>query len=144
VKAALQKVLLEEIPLTQAMGLRVLEAHLGQVILAAPLEPNHNHKSTAFGGSLYSLAVLAGWSLLWLHLRESGLKGHVVIARSQAEFLRPVATDFQASARVDPATARQAVEQFRRKGRAKVPVNVSIGPPGAEQVIFVGVYALVK
>ncbi len=35
------------------------------VVLRAPLAPNANHKGTAFGGSLYSLAVLTGWA--WAH-----------------------------------------------------------------------------
>lgn len=140
----LEKVLLEEIPLTRAMGLKVLEASASQVVLSAPLEPNHNHKRTAFGGSLYSLAVLAGWGLLWVRLKEAGLEGHVVIAKSEVEYLKPVVQDFQATAEADDEAVAWAVELFRRKGKARVIVTTHIGAAGDPGLRFVGTYALVK
>ncbi len=143
-KEALEKVLLEEIPLTRAMGLKVLEASASKVVLSAPLEPNHNHKRTAFGGSLYSLAVLSGWGLLWLRLKEAGLEGHVVIVRSEAEYLRPVVQDFQATAEADEEAVAWAVELFRRKGKARVVVATRIGPSAEPGLRFVGTYALLK
>ena len=56
----LRNVLHEEIPLTKAMGVEVNSYDGHCLVLSAPLDPNTNHKDTAFGGSLYSLAVLAG------------------------------------------------------------------------------------
>jgi thioesterase domain-containing protein len=143
-QAALEKVLREEIPLTAAMGLRVIEAGGSRVVLGAPLEPNHNHKSTAFGGSLYSLAVLAGWGLLWIRLREASLEGHVVIARSEAEYLRPVVGDLRATAEANETVLATALEIYRRKGRAKVLLTARIGEAGEEAVRFVGTYALLR
>ena len=139
----LEAVLREEIPLTQAMGLRVAEASLARVVLAAPLEPNHNHKRTAFGGSLYSLAVLAGWSLLWIRLRDAGLDGHVVIAKSEAEYLRPVIEELVATAEADEGVMAIALEVYKRKGRAKVLLTSRIGPEGNEGLRFLGTFALV-
>jgi thioesterase domain-containing protein len=140
----LQAVLLEEIPLTRAMGLSVTEAGPNRVVLRAPLEPNHNHKRTAFGGSLYSLAVLAGWSLLWIRLKQSELKGHVVIAKSEVEYLRPVIEDLVATAAADEAVLAQAVEVYRRKGRAKVLIRSEIGNEAGVALKFSGTYALLR
>jgi thioesterase domain-containing protein len=76
----LQQILTERIPLTQAMGLQVREAG-ARVVLAFPLALNHNHKCTAFGGSLYSAAVLAGWAWLEAAMLRRGWQGHLVIQR---------------------------------------------------------------
>jgi thioesterase domain-containing protein len=140
----LEAVLREEIPLTQAMDLRVAEASLVRVVLTAPLEPNHNHKRTAFGGSLYSLAVLAGWGLLWIRLRDAGLDGHVVIAKSEAEYLRPVVEELRAAAEADEKVMATALELYRRKGKARVLLTARIGREGEEGLRFFGTYALVR
>jgi thioesterase domain-containing protein len=140
----LEAVLWDQIPLTKAMALEVVEASAAKVVLKAPLEPNHNHKSTAFGGSLYSLAVLAGWSLLWIRLRQAGLEGHVVIANTDVQYLKPVVDDFQATAIADEMAMALAVQVFRNRGRARVMVTSQIGSLVDPSVRFVGTYALVK
>jgi len=56
----LQQTLKHEIPLTQATGIKVFEVTEDSITLRAALENNVNHKSTAFGGSLYSLSLLTG------------------------------------------------------------------------------------
>ena len=126
------------------MGLKVMEASASKVVLSAPIEPNHNHKQTAFGGSLYSLAVLAGWSLLWIRLKEAGLQGHVVIASTDVQYLKPVKEDFRATAEADDHAMELALKIYRSKGRAKVIVTSHIGAEGDPGLRFVGTYALVK
>lgn len=61
------------IPLTQAMQVRVLEIGPDSVRLGAPLSANINHHRTAFGGSLATLATLAAWSLPFSSSRPQGL-----------------------------------------------------------------------
>src|SRR5690606_33240492 len=51
-----------KIPLARAMGVRVERCDSEGLVLTAPLEPNHNHLGTAFGGSLAALATLAGYA----------------------------------------------------------------------------------
>ena len=60
-RAYLEQLLHQDIPLTQALGLSVLDWSHGELRLSLPLAANLNHKSSMFGGSLYSLSVLAGW-----------------------------------------------------------------------------------
>ena len=71
----------DQIPLTQAMGVRLESYDASGLILTAPLAPNHNHLGTAFGGSLATLAILAGYTLLWLELGDRS--SHIVIQESQ-------------------------------------------------------------
>jgi thioesterase domain-containing protein len=142
-EAFLQGVLHAEIPLTRAIGLRVA-AYTGDTLtLAAPLEPNTNHKSTAFGGSLYSVAVLSGWGLLYLRLRDLAISAHVVIHETQVRYLRPVTGELVATARLAPGESlERAVKLFRRRGRARIGLDVQITQEGAAAVAFHGAYVI--
>jgi thioesterase domain-containing protein len=142
-KAELQEVLISEIPLTKAMGLVVEEAGPDLVRLALPLQPNHNHKHTAFGGSLYSAAVLAGWSVLWCALKERGLKAQVVISGSGERFLKAVDGDFSAECAVAPGGLDFAFKALERKGLARVQLDCVVFCKGEACVAFQGSYALV-
>src|SRR5882757_6876459 len=86
----LETFLQEKIPLTRAMGLRVMESNATRLVLEAPLEPNVNHLGTAFGGSLHTLPTLACYAALWTILYEAGLDGHVVVKQSSADYRQPV------------------------------------------------------
>ena len=94
---ALRTVWQEELPITGALGIAVVSAPPGALVLQMPLAPNRNHKGTAFAGSLSALTTLAGWSLLWLALREAGDHAHVVIQDSSMRYLKPVHSDAIAS-----------------------------------------------
>ena len=139
----LQKVLREEIPLTRAMGLEVVRYTGDSLSLKAPLAPNTNHKSTAFGGSLYSVAVLSGWGLVYLLLREHDLKGHVVIQESHTRFLRPV--DDEISAQCSFASSDQVqrfLNTYRRKGLARLKLESQVTSQGSVKLVFNGSYVV--
>jgi thioesterase domain-containing protein len=142
-KELLQEALLEEIPLTKAMGLVVEEAGPDLVRLALPLQPNHNHKQTAFGGSLYSAAVLAGWGVLWCALKERGLRAQVVISGSGERFLRAVDADFSSECVVAPGGLDLAFKTLERKGLARVQLDCVVFCKGEACVAFQGSFALV-
>src|SRR5688572_18436898 len=100
----------QQIPLTQAMGVTV-ESWDGQLlVLHAPLEPNHNHLGTAFGGSLSALATLAGYCLLWLVLGDR--QAHIVVRESTIRYRSPVRGALRALCRLPAA---QELEVFQRK-----------------------------
>ncbi|HXC63200.1 MAG TPA: YiiD C-terminal domain-containing protein, partial [bacterium] len=137
-KAELQEALGHEIPLTKAMGLVVEEAGPGLVRLALPLQPNHNHKHTAFGGSLYSAAVLAGWGVLWCALKERGLKAQVVVCGSGERFLKAVDGDFTAECAAAPGGLDRAFRALERKGLARVQLDSVVFCRGEACVAFQG------
>lgn len=139
----LQNVLAEEIPLTQAIGITVKNFTGDSLTLSAPLENNLNHKTTAFGGSLYSVAVLAGWGLLHMHLRTAELPGKIVIHESRIKYLRPVTGEIIASCSIDVNTGvEKFLEIFRRKKVARVLLSVQILQDGKVAVDFAGRYVV--
>jgi len=142
-EAYLEYVLADEIPLTKAIGIKVKKFTGDSLTLTAPLENNLNHKKTAFGGSLYSIAVLTGWGLLTMHLRAAGLKGQIVIHNSRVNYLRPVTGEIVASCSVD---VNVGIEKFlriyQRKGVSRVLLSVQIRSGDKVAVDFVGRYVV--
>lgn len=139
----LQEVLAEEIPLTKAIGITVKKFTGDSLTLSAPLENNLNHKSTAFGGSLYSVAVLAGWGLLHMHMRAAELPGKIVIHESRIKYLRPVTGEIIATCSIAVDTGIEKFLQiFRRKKVARVLLSVQILQGGKVAVDFTGRYVV--
>jgi len=140
--ANLERTLHEEIPLSRAMGIRVVACNDSSLQLAAPLAPNINHKSTAFGGSLYSLAVLCGWSLLHLKLREAGLHKHIVIQESSIRYLLPVEGEMTAECRLDETAFARFLRTLHKHGRSRLALDVVIMQDGRPAVEFSGRYVV--
>jgi thioesterase domain-containing protein len=140
--AELERTLHEEIPLSRAMGVRVAAYQDNTLQLAAPLAPNTNHKRTAFGGSLYSLAVLCGWGLLQIKLREAGLRKHIVIQASDIRYLLPVNEDMTAECRLDEDAFAHLMRTLEKRGRARLTLDVAIMQDGCPAVEFSGRYVI--
>ena len=93
---AIQAYLYEQIPLSKAMEVRIVEARNNLVILAAPLQPNINHRSTIFGGSASALAILSAWTLINFRLQSEGIETRLVIQKNTMSYDKPITSDFQA------------------------------------------------
>jgi thioesterase domain-containing protein len=138
----LQELIDREIMLAKPMGIIVESADEAAVILRAPLAPNANHKGTAFGGSLYSIAVLTGWAWMTRFLASRRLDAEAVIQESNIRFLAPVHGEMRASIEIP---AQTEVDKFRkmleraRRGRIRLQVNVHAGATLA--TVFDGLFA---
>ncbi len=142
--AALELVLHRDIPLTRDMGLSVLGWLEHELRLQLPLEPNVNHKSTMFGGSLYCGAVLAGWGWLHLRLREAGVEGgHIVIQQGQIDYPSPVTGVAVAVCEaVDENVWQRFMRTYERHGRARIELHTHVLNGEQRAVEFAGQYVL--
>ena len=139
----LQTVLHHEIPLSRDIGIRVVAYEQTSLILQAPLANNINHKQTAFGGSLYSVAVLSGWGLLYLLLEERGIHAHIVIHESQVKYHKPVQGDIVARASLlAAADLERMVKLFHRSGMARINLYAEIRFDDELAVEFHGQYVI--
>jgi thioesterase domain-containing protein len=138
----LQNLINREIKLAKHMAVVVESADDNAMILRAPLAPNSNHKGTAFGGSLYSLAVLTGWAWVTRSLAMHQLDAEAVIQQSSMRFLVPVHGEIRACIEV-PAAA--AVEKFHRMllraGRGRIRLHVHMHEGRALATVFDGLFA---
>ena len=132
-----------KIPLTHAMGVKVEAFDQEKLILTAPLEENHNHLGTAFGGSLGALATLAGYGLLWLELGDP--ECHIVIRSSSISYEKPVHGQLRAICRhPDVSELASFKDAFVKKGKARIHLHVTIEEDGEVCVLFEGVFVAIR
>lgn len=123
----LQQYLHRHIPISSAMRITVTAASREGVELRAALAPNLNHRSTAFGGSVGSLAVLAGWSMLRIGLDAITPVPQIVIQRSTVEYMAPIRADFDAICRRPSEEPWQRFMQaLSRRGRGRLKLLVDV------------------
>lgn len=133
----------EKIPLTRAMGVSVEKSDETGLVVTAPLEPNHNHLGTAFGGSLSALATLAGYAMLWLQLGDR--EAHIVIREGSIRYRRPVRDVLRAVCpRPDPAQLEAFRSTFATTGKAHIKLRVCIEEAGQVCVEFEGDFVALR
>ena len=117
----------QHIPVTQAMSIKALSESKEVLQLSAKLAPNLNHQETAFGGSIASIGILAGWTLIHLRLRGDAHRYKIVIQKSEMEFLHPIEDDFEAECPYPDESVWQPFHAgLDRKGRARIELQSSV------------------
>lgn len=72
------------------MGVRIQQYTGQKFITTMPETGNQNPHHTLFAGSLFSLATLTGWGLIWLMLRERHLGGTIILADAHIRYSKPI------------------------------------------------------
>jgi thioesterase domain-containing protein len=136
---AAEKFLHEQIPITRAMGVRVVANDENGFVIEAPVALNSNHLRTAFGGSINAVATLAAYGFLWLELNEAA--AHVVVAESSIRFLRPVRETIRAIC-LRPAADELAAfrSQFAEKRKARIALRVNVIEGDETAAEFEGIF----
>jgi thioesterase domain-containing protein len=127
-KVEFERTLLRDIPLARAMQVRVVDYDGERLTLAAPLPPNVNDKGCAFGGSLASLLILAGWGLLVLKRGTDDCD--IYVQDSTIRYLAPVWTELRAEARL---AAEESWDAFAAaladRGRGRIAIQARVPDP---------------
>ncbi|KAF0813133.1 hypothetical protein IGB42_02533 [Andreprevotia sp. IGB-42] len=110
--------------------------------LVAPFGPNRNDHGTAFGGSLSTLATIAGWMATNL---AAGDGYDVVIQSGNADFITPLTGNLLTQVQtIDAATLQRFAATLARRGKARLAVNVVIHDQRNAPVLrFAGQYVAV-
>ncbi len=138
---ALELFLHEMIPLAKAMGVGVEVSDDRSLVLCAPKEQNKNSLNTAFGGSLVSIATLAGYGVVWELMRseqkspDEKAHWHIVVKESRAAYRKPVLGDLRA---ICERPAQAAISEFKealaRYGKAKLKLRTRVVEDGQTAV----------
>ena len=129
----------QQIPITRAMGLRVVANDESGFTVEAPVALNSNHLRTAFGGSINAVATLAAYGFLWLELNEAA--AHVVVAESSIRFLRPVRETIRATClRPEAESLATFRDEFAEKGKARITLRVKVTEAGETAAEFEGLF----
>ena len=140
-----EKYLHDHIPLSQSMAVSVVSISDNIVVLAAPLLPNINHRSTVFGGSISAVAILSAWTFTYVQLQHLAIACRIVIKSNHMEYVNPITGDFEAHCFAPP---QQSWERFlktlarRGKGRIILTAEVYSGTLLAGQ--FEGEYVAIN
>ena len=136
--------ILENIPITAAMGVRVVKLEPGTGSIEAPPEPNINHAGMMYAGSLFTLGELLGGLLppvTW------DITGYVpVVAGLDIKFRRPAFGTIRATATVaDEDLDRVRAELAAGEPKVRFPLSSSLtDESGTEVATTVGQYVLLK
>lgn len=123
----LQDYLFEHIPITEALGITVLQANEQGVRISAPLSININHRDTAFGGSISSLLITACWGYLRILFDDEPSIPTIVVGRSGTDFLKPVHSDIIAEL-ILPAEKEVAhlKDMYERFGKGRITLRAAV------------------
>lgn len=125
--AALETHILDNIPLADAMDLKVRRYTGDSLEMTAPLTPNVNDKGCAFGGSMASLLTLAGWGLIELGLRAHALACDIYVGNSELRYQEPVWSELRGIARfVEPGALARLANTLRARGKGHIDVVCEI------------------
>jgi thioesterase domain-containing protein len=132
-------------PVTQRLGVRLVDVQHGTVRLRAPFAANTNHAGTAFAGSLNAVATLSGWATVWLLLRERDIRVQVVIQDSSVRYLRPVTGDFEALCTPPSHEAiTHLVDSVTRRGKGRIELAIAVHDDQGKAVHFRGRYVALR
>lgn len=125
-KDEFEQFLHDKIPITKVMEFSVLEFTPSKVRISAKLEPNINHKSTAFGGSINCLMTVCGWAMVFINIKELDPDVHIVIQKSNINYLAPIREDFTAECELyDEDVKRKFFEMYNKHKKARLNLKVS-------------------
>ncbi|MCC5854767.1 MAG: GNAT family N-acetyltransferase/hotdog fold thioesterase [Idiomarina sp.] len=136
----LQKTWHEQIPITEAMGIRIYQYTGRTFEIRAPLPRNINVHGTMFAGSIYTLATLAGWGLLQLHLQERELHGAIVLADGQIQYTQPVIQEPRALATL--STVEGTFDPLAQGQNARFTLEVQVSDGDQVAATFIGKYVI--
>jgi thioesterase domain-containing protein len=141
---ALDNFIAKYLPTAQHMQISVESYDGCSLRLHAPLAPSINDKLTAFGGSIYVVAVMACWGMVYMRCVDYGLDPDIVVAEASIEYLKPVTGDIVASSLVsDEKNWDNFFHRFEERGKAKMDLSSEIIVNGEVAVRFKGLYAII-
>jgi len=123
----LQKIIQQEIPITTSMGIKYEDFKDSSCLISVPLAPNHNHKGTAFGGSLYSACAAACYGLLYhLQVKENLTNYDLLLASGEIAYSKPVQSDFKVLATLEENDWQHFQTKLKKQSFGKIKIKAKV------------------
>ena len=131
----IQKIIEKEIPIVKSMGVQFVEFKDDSCTISVPLAPNHNHKGTVFGGSLYSACTSACYGLMFsLQIKEGLEEFDLVIGEGTIRYQKPVHQDFRVKSFFNLSDLSAFKEKLVKSGFAKIYLEAYVFLTGEETI----------
>ncbi len=138
----LQNKIQSSIPLSEAMQFTIVELDSCSILVRAPLQPNVNVHGTGFAGSIYSIAVLAGWALCTHIMELNQMAGDLVVADAKIKYHSPINGDIECQGEVNEVDRDAFCNNFKQHGRSRLELTIEVG--SAPNAILQGTYYAVS
>lgn len=120
----LQKTWHDTIPISEQMGIK-LHQYTGRTLeTRASLNKNINLHGTMFAGSIFSLATLTGWGMIFLQLKEKGLDGEIVLGDGNIHYHKPITMQPRALCNIESINGK--FELLEKNKKCQIKLNVAI------------------
>lgn len=134
----------EQIPMTAFLGISIAALEPARVELAAPLPPSRNHRGTAFGPAVFTVAGLAPWLLLVRHTWAARLPVQILLRRSELALHRAIGAGYVARCDQLPLFLPEALEELRRGARVRLSAAAQVwSDEGEAAATYTAHYTLV-
>nr|WP_136251484.1 bifunctional GNAT family N-acetyltransferase/thioesterase [Ningiella ruwaisensis] len=134
----LQKTWHEEIPITEHMGIKLYQYTERTIETHASLNKNINLHGSMFAGSIYSLATLTGWGMIFLQLKQKHLAGEIVLGDGSIHYHKPITMKPRAICNIE--TVRAKFDLLARGKKCPVSLHVDILDGDDQVAEFSGQY----
>ncbi|NMH60240.1 YiiD C-terminal domain-containing protein [Alteromonas ponticola] len=134
----LQKTWSDTIPITDHMGIKIHQFTGRTLETRASLNKNINIHGTMFAGSIFSLATLTGWGMIFLQLKEKNVRGDIVLGDGDIHYHKPITMKPRAICNIESLSGKLGLLDKNKKAKLTLQVDILDGDdPVAE---FKGVY----
>ena len=119
----------QDIPLLSAMHLSFVSFDDLTLTMDAPLAPNINNKGTAFGGSIASICLFAGWAVATLAFVDNSIHNtEIVVFKNEMTFERPARGHLTANAFIKPDDFEACLSRLKAgdTGRIRLDIHVEL------------------
>ncbi|MCH6564463.1 MAG: YiiD C-terminal domain-containing protein [Proteobacteria bacterium] len=123
----LQNKIQSSIPLSDAMQFTIVELDSCSILVRAPLQPNVNVHGTVFAGSIYSVAVLAGWALCTHIMELNQMAGDLVVADAKIKYHSPISGDIECQGEVNEVDRDAFCSGYKKLGKSKLKLTINVG-----------------
>lgn len=135
----------KQIPITKQMEISVIEFTPLKVRILTKLEPNLNHKCTAFGGSINSVMTVCGWAMVYSNIKEIDKEAHIVVQKSNINYLAPIDKDFIAECTLSDKKSREVFfKTYRKHNKARISLKVTCSDEHIMLAEYQGQYVAFK
>lgn len=112
------------------------------VMVEVFLELNLNIYGIVFGGSLYCVGVMIGWSLVYLILMDVGYLFSVWVVKGEVEYLKLVWGVLWVSIMVIGVMCDMFISVYESKGCVKINIEIVIQEEGQDVVCMKVMYVV--
>lgn len=123
----IQNIIEKEIPIVKSMGVEFVEFTDLSCLISVPIGPNHNHKGTVFGGSLYSACTSACYGLMYsMQIIKDLNEYDLVIGEGTIRYQKPVHNDFHVRSQVKIEDQENFLIKLKKNGFSKINLTAHV------------------